>query len=232
MTRQTRPALFTLPLLLCALVLTACSGTNQRAVHRIETSGDRAVRNGDFAFAAEEYTQVVRRRPGRWETRVKLADALIEDGQPALAREQLEVAYTLRPTNARVLDLLATAMLASGDTAAMTRELRFAAEESGKAADWFRLGVFLSRAGDDDAAEIALLTAARLDGGENIAFQKGLANFYASVGDDDRALNRFRMAYFLDPEDEEVLSALRSMGHAPGPTFALIPSEQDAGIPN
>ncbi len=227
---MTRSTLRLLPLLATALLLGACAGDSQRGLHMVEASGDRAVQDKNFELASSEYGEVVARRPGRWDTRVKLGEALINTGEPALAREQLEVAYTMRPTNARVLDLLATAMLDSGDTNAMTRELRFAAEESGKAADWYRLGVFLARAGDDDAAEIALLTAARLDGGRRIAFQKGLAKFYTSLGDQKKALQRYRMALFLDPDDADVQLALRSMGHVPGPTFGLVPREQASAL--
>ncbi|GAB4518285.1 MAG: hypothetical protein Tsb0013_22440 [Phycisphaerales bacterium] len=226
---MTRSVFRLLPLALL-VALGGCQ-TNERATHRIEASGDRAMRQSDYQLAADEYQEVVSRRPGRWDVRVKLAEALLENGQAAYAREQLEVAYTQRPTDPRILDLLAAAMLESGDTEAMTRELRFAAEESGKAPDWYRLGVFLTRAGDDDAAEIALLTAARIDGGEDAAFQKGLARFYTSVGDDTRALERYRMALFLDPEDEDVLAAIRGMGQVPGPTFAIPPRERGGSLP-
>jgi tetratricopeptide (TPR) repeat protein len=214
-----------------ALLLCACQ-TQQRAVHVSESSGDRAAQLGNHRTAVEEYREVVDRRPGRWDVRVKLAESLLEVNEPELAREQLEVAYTARPTNAEILDLLATAMLRSGDVDAMARELRFKADESGNAADWFRLGVFLARAGDDDAAERALLTAARLDGGERVAFQKGLANFYRSVGDRAKALERWRMALYLAPEDEETINALRALGHVPGPTFALLPRERASDLPD
>ncbi|MEM1423059.1 MAG: hypothetical protein AAGH64_03550 [Planctomycetota bacterium] len=204
--------------------------TDGRATHMIERSGDRAMRQADYAFAAAEYREAVNQRPGKWETRVKLAEALLAGDRPAFAREQLEIAYTQRPTNTRVLDLLAESMLRSGDTEAMTRELRFAAEESGDAADWYRLGVFLTRAGDDDAAETALRTAARLDGGNDAAFQIGLANFYRSVGDEERSLERLRMALFLDQANEGVRSAIREMGHVPGPTYGLVPRERSESL--
>jgi tetratricopeptide (TPR) repeat protein len=218
--------------LLLVTGLMATTGCQQRAVHMIEASGDRAMARDNYALAADEYRLVIDRRPGRWDARVKLAEALLEMGEPERAREQLEVAYTLRPTDAEILDLLATAMLASGDVEAMARELRFAAEESGRAADWYRLGVFLARAGDDDAAERALLTAARLDGGERVAFQRGLAEFYRAVGNDDRALERYRMALYLDPESEEIQQEIRAMGHVPGPTFALLPRERASDLPD
>lgn len=217
--------------LACALTLCACQN-QQRAVYMVETSGDRAANLDNHQLASQEYREVVERRPGRWDVRVKLAKSLLAVDEPELAREQLEVAYTLRPTNAEILDLLATAMLASGDVDAMARELRFKADESGDAPDWFRLGVFLARAGDDDAAERALLTAARLDGGERVAFQKGLANFYRSVGDRAKALERWRMALYLSPEDEETQDALRALGHVPGPTFALLPRERASDLPD
>ena len=226
MTRS--PRLFALPLILVA-TLGGCQ-SDGRATHIIERSGDRAMSQEDYGLAVMEYREAVNQRPGRWDMRVKLAEALLANDQPAFAREQLEIAYTQRPTNAQVLDLLAEAMLRSGDTEAMMRELRFAAEETGNATDWYRPGVFLPRAGDDDAAETALRTAARLDGGNDAAYQIGLANFYRSVGDEDRSLERLRMALFLDQENEDVRSTIREMGHVPGPTYGLVPREQSDSL--
>lgn len=227
---MTRYASLILALSLSALTLGACA--QQRAVHRIEISGDRAADRGDYELSADEYREVIDRRPNRWDVRRKLAQSLLDLDRPAEAREQLEVAYTIRPTNPEVLDLLATAMLESGDVESMTRELRFAAEESGRAADWYRLGVFLSRAGDDDSAESALKTAARLDGGEDAVFQTALARFYESVGDDAQALERYRMALYLAPDDENIQNAVRAMGRIPGPTFGLVPKERASDLPD
>lgn len=226
-----RPLNITLPLSSLALagllVIGGCAN-QPRALHMIEESGDRAAAQRDYATAAAEYRLILERRPGRWDVRQKLAETLLELDEAAEAREHAEVAYTLRPADPDIVDLLAEAMLESGDVAAMSRELRFAAEESGAAQDWFRLGVLLSRAGDDDAAERALLTAAQIDRGQSALYQQGLARFYAGLGDERRAVERYRMAYRLDPQSESINQAVRGMGYIPGPTFGMTPREQQS----
>ncbi len=217
--------------ILIALGAGGCAN-QPRALHMIEASGDRAADQADYALAAAEYRLILDRRPGRWDVRQKLAEALLELDSPAEAREHAEVAYTLRPADADLIDLLAEAMLESGDVAGMSRELRFAAEESGAATDWYRLGVFLSRAGDDDAAELALLTAARIDRGLTPLYQQGLARFYAGLGDEERALERYRMAYALAPQSESINQSIRAMGYIPGPTFGTTPLEQNSEDPS
>lgn len=214
-------SLFAISLL--ALTLTACSG--QRALHMVEASGDRAMERSQYQLAADEYAEIVDRRPSRWDAHVKLARALLKLNRPLEAREHLEVAYAQRPNNEEVVDLLATAMLESGDIASLTRELRDRAENSGAVSDWVRLGIFLLRAGDLDASETALLTAAQLDRGRTIQPQMGLARLYGRAGDENKALNRLRMALYIEPDNPEIQQAIRSYGRIPGPTFAIPPIE-------
>lgn len=211
-------------LLAAPLALTACQ---QRALHMVEASGERAMDRGDYVTAANEYSEVVERRPGRWRARVELAKALMEMDRPAEARENLEVAYTVEPENEEILNLLAEAMLASGDVDAMTTELRQHARTQNTVGDWMRLGIFLQRAGDLDGAEQALTTAARIDHGRSVEPQMALAGLYREAGDDEEALRRLRMALYLDPENEGVQRAIRSYGEIPGPTYVVVPDERD-----
>jgi len=206
----------------CSLLL-GCSG--QRALHMVEASGERAMRQGDYRLAESEYAEIIERRPGRWDARIERARALLELGRPAEAREELEIAYTIRPNDEEVLDLLAEAMLESGDVEAIARELRHRATESNTVSDWLRLGISLQRAGDLDGAEQALLTAARIDGGENVQPQTALAGLYRAAGDEEQALRRLRMALYIDPDNARVQELIRSYGEVPGPTYAIPPAE-------
>ena len=210
-------------LLVATLALAACSGP--RAIHMVESSGEHAYQFGDYEKAAHEYAEVVERRPGNWQARVNLAKALLKLNHPSAARENLEVAFAVKPENEEILNLLAEAMLASGDVGAMTVELRGRAQTSNTVGDWMRLGIFLQRAGDFDGAEQALLTAARLDGGVSVEPQMALASLYREAGDEKAALNRLRMALYLDPTNQKVQDAIRSYGQIPGPTYALVPDE-------
>jgi hypothetical protein len=49
---------------------------------------------------------------------------------------------------------------------------------------------------------------------------------YASVGDNQRAIDRIRMAYFCDPQNGEVLDLARQLGQIPGPALGLPPIER------
>lgn len=213
----------TATLLVAALVLAACNGP--RAIHMVEASGEHAYKYGNYEKAADEFAEVVDRRPGNWQARVSLAKALLKLHHPAAARENLEVAFAVKPENAEILDLLAEAMLASGDVGDMTVELRQQAQSTNSVGDWMRLGIFLQKAGDFDQAEQALLTAARLDGGKSVEPQVALASLYREAGDDKAALTRLRMALYIDPTNQKVQDAIRSYGEIPGPTYALVPDE-------
>ncbi len=79
-------------LLAAPIVLASCQ---QRALHMVEASGERAMDRGDYVKAANEYSEVIDRRPGSWRARVELAKALMAMDRPAEARENLEVAYTV-----------------------------------------------------------------------------------------------------------------------------------------
>ena len=224
--RQTTVAL-TICLISLFLALPGCKN-QQRALHMVERSGEHAYKIGDYATAAQEWREVVDRRPGMWDARVWLARSYLALGEPKKAREQLEVAYTIKPLNVEVLELLATAMLQSEDFDSMASQLRQVAEDTQTVSNWMRYGTFLQAAGDYDTAETALLTAARIDRGVNIQPQLALASLYRTAGDDKKAITRLRYALYIEPENKTVLDALRSYGEVPGPTLAEPPAERYA----
>lgn len=214
-----------------ALLLTLCMCSSlaacakERPVFVVVESGNEALENQDYTLAATEFRDAVSRRPGEVEGRIGLTRALLGLGRYAEAREQAELVYSTRPTDRVAIELLATSMLRSGDTAGMESLLRGRANETGQAEDWMLLGQLLAEAGDADAAEVALISAATVDRGQSLIYQKALADFYLAVGDNAQALTRYRMALFLDPANEEVRSAIRSLGEIPGPSMALPPRE-------
>lgn len=207
-------------------VLSACS--NQRAVHMVEASGDRAMDRGDVVLAASEYREVVERSPARVEARIKYAKALLAAEDYRLAREEFEKCYTLRPNDEEVISGLASAMVGAGDSESAVRLLRTIAEDRGRVADWMRLGRFYEKLNDADAAEQSYLTAARIDFGQSMGPQRALADLYRKVGKDAAALERYRMCLYLDPTSREIQNLIREFGEVPGPSFALRPTEQYA----
>ncbi len=213
-----------LPLACLLALLSACSSP-ERPAFLLKEDGDAAMRAGDPSQAVEDYEAALVRQPGFWQARMALAEALLEVGRPAYAREQMEIVHTIRPNDDDVTELLARTMLESGDTEGMTTFLRSGVASRDRVEDWLRLGRYLALAGDADEAEVALRTAAVRDGGRSAEVQAALGRFYAGIGDDERALRRYRMALYLAPEDPEIAQAIRELGEVPGPTFALPPAE-------
>ena len=221
-----RPMILASCLVLASVLGCAGSGERQRAIYILEESGDFAYASGDYDLAVTEYSEVVERRPGKRSARVELGRALIAAGQPDLAVEHLDAAYTIKPDDQEVIELLAQAMLESGNTERLTAFLRERTSDRDTTESWLRLGRYLRLAGDADEAERALLEAASLDGGQSLAPQLELARFYNSIGDSEKALRRYRMVLYVDPRNEIASDYLRSVGEVPGPTFALEPDER------
>lgn len=212
-----------------ALILTASAFAGcaqQRALHMVERSGDRAAALDQHQMAVTEYAELVERAPSVADYRLKYGRALLEVGEAHAAREQLEKAYTLLPMNEEVITLLAESMAQSRDSENAVRLLRSIAEDRKQPADWIRLGRFLARINDPDAAEGAFLTAARVDEGRSFEPQWELATLYRSVGAEDKALERLCMCLYLQPGNKEVQDLIRGFGEIPGPTVARRPTEQ------
>ena len=209
--------------LFVCIAATGCSAA--RPLPYVRAQGDKAMERHNYEAAQIEYAEVVARQPTDWRTRVKLATVLKELGQYPMMREQMAVAYDLRPEDPAVLDLYCESMLLANDGDTLLRFLRDLSVLPGRVGDFIRLGHYAAQIGDVDEAERALLTAARLDRGHSVEPQMALARFYANLGDDERALERLRMALFLDQGNEEIQEAIRSYGEIPGPSYTVVPIE-------
>lgn len=209
----------------CSTLMGGCA---KRALHMVEFSGDRALEAENYPLAEHEYAEVADRAPYKAQARLRYGKALLGAGKPAQAREQLEKAYTLMPKSEEVIENLAEAMAQSRDMEGAVRLLRTIAEDGKRPSDWLRLGRFLLRTNDSDAAETAFLTAARGDRGQSLEPQWALALFYKSIGNDKAAIERLRMCQYVDPQNSKVQDMIRSYGEIPGPTFAKPPAEQIA----
>lgn len=211
--------------MLALITIVASVSCGQRALWAVRERGDWAARWDKIAEAREQYAEVVERDPADWEYRLKLAKVLLELDEPARAREHLAIVHETRPDNEEVVDLLARAMHESGAEDELISFLQSRAEDRLRTQDYLRLAEYARKVGDVDAAESALLTAARLDGGESIEPQMALADFYEAIGDEQRALRRLRMALHIEPDNQQVRERIRSYGEVPGPSFAIAPTE-------
>lgn len=187
--------------------------------------GDQAFARGDYEVAAQQYGQYVARRPADARARHDLGRALIADGRPGEAIAHLRVAHDLHPDRTEYIESLAEALHAAGRTDELYAFLRGLASDRGGVDDFLRLGQYALKLGDVDEAERALLTAAALDEGRSLEPQLALATLYQSVGDRERAVDRLRMALWVDPANPQVAQRLRDLGEVPGPTMARPPAE-------
>ena len=206
-------------ILLTAVVLTGC----QRPAETIRQSGDFSFDHRDYNTAAREYAEITNRYPGDWRAQFRLGLCLLEIGQPARAREALEVAHTHRPRNPEVVDALAEAFFQLGEESRLFAFLRHRAESMQTPSAYLRLARYSLELGDADSAGVALEKAIVLDDGQTVEPYLAAASFAERLGDLDTALHRLRQAYGIDHTDGRVLQRLKDLGEIPGPTLAMPP---------
>jgi tetratricopeptide (TPR) repeat protein len=204
------------------------SGRGTRPLHAMEKAGDLAFDAGNYADAAPHYQEYVDVAPNRARVRYKLGRSYAETGDFKRARENLQVAYDLAPSNEEYINALADSMYNAGEAELLSTFLTKLTNERGTAADYLRLGEYSQKIGNADEAVAALLTAARLDAGASVTPQLALARFYKAVGDRPREIERLRMVYFMTPNNQEMLERARALGEIVGPTWGLRPVELEA----
>lgn len=206
-------------------LLTGCTGP--RPLHVVRSTADRAFSLERWEEAATNYEEFIERKPSEPEVRYRLGRSYIGMGNPKAAREHMRIACDVVPNNDQYIDGYAAALLGSDERDQLLNFLRTKANDRGKVSDFIRLGEYAAKVGHADEAIASLKTAARIDGGMTLPPQLALANFYGSIGEKDRQLERLRMAYFIAPGNPLVNDGIRAAGEIPGPTFALVPVERD-----
>lgn len=203
--------------------LVACS--SQRPLFLIRSDAMQSMKDGNYAVAEPDLKFYVEQRRDDYKTRFEYANCLMKLNRPNEARTHYAICADAEPQNDVYWDALAESMYAGGERASLTTFLEQRARGRGAVADWMRLANFSRRQGNPDEAEQALLTAAKVDAGRTASVQKTLADFYASIGDRVHQVRRLRMAYFLDPKNQDYIDEIRRMGEVPGPSFGLAPEE-------
>jgi tetratricopeptide (TPR) repeat protein len=204
-------------------ILASCGG--QRPLNVVMRDGKTALRGGDAAKAATDFGEYVERKPDVLEARYGLARGLMGSGRSREAVEHLIFCLDVDPLNDEYADALAEAMYDSNERDGLTAFLARHAAERGRPSDFIRQGTYAQKLGNPDEAQQAFKTAAKLDQGRSVRVQRTLANFYGSVGDSKRRVERLRMAYWLNPADEGLVDEIRAAGEIPGPTFGIMPTE-------
>lgn len=225
---MTRRFLTILALSACAAGA-GCTEYTGRTPGELYSDANQAFEGGEYEVAAADYQAYIEARPGDTTGRLGLGKSLLLLGQPEEATDHLWVAYDASPQDDERAMLLAEAMYTAGEHQELVQFLRERTEQPGRIQDYLTLGRYAALCGLPDEAEPALLTAARLDKGVSLEPQLALASFYESIGARDAALDRYRMAMWIDRENPEIVERVRAMGEIPGPTFPIIPNEAGGG---
>ncbi len=212
-----------LVLLAVAAALAGCA--KERPLHIVLRDADNAFTRQNFAAAVPDYAIYLDRRPEAVETRYRYGVSLIRAGNPRAAIEELTICTDVFPLREKYTDALAEAMYQANEREALQVLLARTTTERGLVPDYLRKARYSVKMGNLDEARQALLTASKLDQGRSWQVQREIADFYGSVGDRPRQVRRLRMAYFLNPENPDLLDEIRRLGEIPGPTFGIAPEE-------
>jgi tetratricopeptide (TPR) repeat protein len=211
--------------LAASLGLTGCGGV--RPLHVVKKDADHAYTIRQWEKATADYSEYIERAPDNNEVRMLLGESQLASGNARQAIETLKIALDVDPLNDRIADNTAEALYQAGEREGLTAFVQRIASERGRVKDYLRIAKYMEQIGHPDEAQTALVAAAKIDQGKSLDVQWALARFYNSRGDTQRHIERLRMAYFLAPENKEVLQAIRDAGEIPGPSFALFPREMD-----
>lgn len=216
---------------LAAGMFGGCENTRPRSIATLDARGEWALERGDYERAEEAYAEIVQRVPGNRDAHHGLGRALLAQGDALPARRHLEIAYQHAwdsPNEDFAYEVagdLAEAMHATGDADRMFTFLRERMQATGAMRDYLRWGDWSLRSGDPDTAQVAYLTAARIDTSGSAAPYLQLATLHEQLGDTEAATYRLRQAYGLEPENPEVQTRLRQYVTVIGPTVALPPEQ-------
>lgn len=197
-----------------------------RSLTAVRESGERAYKEGNYSLAKSEFEEYLERSPGNPRVTMMLGQSYEKLGQTPQARERLLVAYSMRPEDDEVFQSLCDGLLADKKYEELNRVLRQRTIDRGRMKDYLLLADYSKKMGDDDEAQRALITAAKVDRGMSIQPQLELAKLYMKAGDNTRAIERLRYAYFIDPKNGEVPQLAASLGEVVGPSFAQVPPER------
>jgi tetratricopeptide (TPR) repeat protein len=202
-------------------VMPGCT-MQQRPMEVIRTSGDRYLRAGNYAQARDEYAEIVAAYPGDWEAQYRLGQCCIKTQEYAQARQALEVAYTLKPTQ-EVASALGEALFLQRDESRLFAFLRERATSTKTTEAYLELGKYAVECNDPDTAKVAFDTAIEIDTGKTTGPYLEAAKLEERLGHIDQAIHRLQQAYGINKYDTRVIESLRRLGEDPAKIKPLPP---------
>jgi len=205
------------------LVVSTIGCATQRPATAIRQDADFHYTYGHYERAAQDYQAITAKYPGDWEAQYRLGLSLMQLNEYDPARRALEVAHTLKPENADIVDALAETMYEQGDASRLFAFLRERAQSTQSVRAYRRLAEYALAMDDPDTARSAIETAIALDDGQSVEPYLDAAKLAERLGNIDQALRRLRQAYSINPHDQRVRERIVALGEVPGPSIALPP---------
>lgn len=196
-----------------------------RPLHIIKADAADHADLGNYDLAAADYEAYLDKIRSDFQVRALYGKTLLKLNRAQEARTQFAICTEADPLNDEYWDLLAEAVYQQKDLGELTNLLEQRCRDRGLPPDYLRLGRYMNLMGHADDAQVAYLTAAKIDEGKTASIQKELADFYGLRGDKLNQVTRLRMALYLDPQNEALMAEVRRLGEVPGPSFWLPPAE-------
>ena len=200
-------------------VLLTITGCGQPTNSFLMERGDYAMWQGRWADATDDFKAAAEMHPGDWRAQYGLGQCLLKIDEPQQASQALTIAESLRPNNTAIADMLAVALLKSGDNNRLYSFLLARAQKHQTVHAWTRMAEYSLDLDDPDSATNAINTAIAISNRADAAPYITAATIAEKLGDDALAITRWRQAWHIDPNNEQIESALRSHGEVPGPTM-------------
>lgn len=204
---------------LIGCVLFTMAGCGQPSNSFLMDRGDYAMWQGRWVDAADDFRAAAEMHPGDWRAQYGLGQCLLKIDAPQEASQVLTIAETLRPNNTAIADMLAEALLRSGNNDRLYSFLYKRAQKFQSVHAWTRMAQYTMELDDPDSATNAINTAIAIGGDTDAAPYMTAASIAERLGDDALAISRLQQAWHIDPNNENIDNALRSYGEVPGPTM-------------
>ncbi len=209
---------------LTGLLLGGCV-SGDRSLAQLKADGNALYAHGHYDAALSKYDEYLVRKPDSIEVRQKIADTLRRLERPAEAERYMRTVYDVEPTRLEHAVDLAAARVEAGDIGGGLDFLRRYLKDHPSAEGYYQLAELAEQAGLPDDALRAYKIAVKLDGTRNPEPHRRIAQFYQAHDRPVEATVHWRKVLWFDGRDAQASAALRALGHVPGPSFAIEPSD-------